>query len=153
MTSRCAHFQLNRDFPLSPDRMWSLLTDPKARELWGAPSDDAVLVLETADLQEGGHERHRCGPAEDPEFVVDTHWYHLDTPNLACFTETISAGGTRFAVTLVTYALVPSDKGCSLTVDVGLSALTEGDMVGDFKQGWTSGLDRLERFIGDGTLT
>lgn len=152
MTERCAHFQLKRGFPLPPDRMWGLLTDPKARELWGGPSDDVVLVLENADLREGGQERHRCGPADNPEFVVDTHWYHLDAPELACFTETVSAGGVRFAVTLVTYALEARGDGCTLTVDVGLSGLAEGDMLGDFKDGWTSGLARLTRLIDDGTL-
>lgn len=147
MTQRGAHFQLNRTIAVAPDRLWALLTDPKARELWGAPSDDAVLVLEKQDLREGGQERHRCGPADNPEFVVDTHWYHLAKPDLACFTETVSAGGTRFAVTLVTYSLSANGSGTDLRVDVGIAPLTEGDMLGDFQQGWNSGLDRLERFI------
>lgn len=147
MTRSAAHFQLSRTFAVPPHRLWALLTDPKARELWGAPSDEAILVLEKADLREGGQERHRCGPADNPEFVVDTHWYHLAAPDLACFTETVSAGGTRFAVTLVTYALSASGAGTALTVDVGLAPLADGDMLDDFKQGWTSGLDRLERLI------
>lgn len=147
MTRPGAHFQLSRTIAAPPERLWSLLTEPKARELWGAPSDAATLVLEKADLREGGQERHRCGPADHPEFVVDTHWYHLSAPDLACFTETISAGGTRFAVTLVTYALIAAGDGTTLTVDVGLAPLTDGDMLDDFQQGCNSGLDRLERFI------
>lgn len=152
MTNRCAHFQLIRTIATAPDRLWSLLTEPKARELWGAPSDDAVLVLEKADLREGGQERHRCGPADNPEFVVDTHWYHIEGPTRACFTETVSAGGTRYAVTLVTYALTEKEGGTELTVDVGISALAEGDMLEDFQNGWTSGLNRLERFIAEGAF-
>ena len=132
MTPHTSHFRLARSFAIAPDRLWVLLTDGRARETWGAPSDSAVLVLEIEDLREGGQERHRCGPAEAPEFVVDTHWYHLDGPTLACFTETVSAGGQRFAVTLVTYALADAPGGTHLTVDVGLSALAEGDMLGDF---------------------
>ena len=147
MTQAGTHFQLTRSIAVPPDRLWTLLTDPKARELWGGPSEDTVLILETADLREGGQERHRCGPADNPEFVVDTHWYHLEAPALACFTETVSAGGQRFAVTLVTYTLAASGTGTDLIVDVGLAPLTAGDMLGDFKQGWTSGLDSLERLI------
>ena len=152
MTQPGAHFQLIRSVNVPRDRLWSLLTDPKAREVWGGPSDDAVLVLDKADLREGGQERHRCGPADNPEFVVDTHWYHLAAPDLACFTETISAGGTRFAVTLVRYTLSASNGGTTLTVDVGLAPLTDGDMLSDFRQGWTSGLDRLKRLIADGAF-
>lgn len=147
MTRSAAHFQLSRTIGVPPHRLWSLLTDPRARELWGGPSDDATLVLDKADLREGGQERHRCGPKENPEFVVDTHWYHLAEPDLACFTETVSAGGTRFAVTLVTYALSASDSGTTLTVDVSLAPLTDDEMLEDFKEGWTSGLDSLERLI------
>ncbi len=33
------------------------------------------------------------------------------------------------------------------TVDVGLSALTEGDMLGNFTDGCNSGLNRVERLI------
>jgi hypothetical protein len=111
-----------------------------------------VLVLEVEDLREGGQERHRCGPAEAPEFVVDTHWYHLNAPELACFTETVSAGGMRFGVTLVTYGLEASGTGTTLTVEVALSSMTGEDMSDDFQTGWTSGLDRLETLITQGVL-
>ena len=153
MTQPIKTFRIARDFPLDVDRMWGLLTDPKARTLWGGPSDDVVLIMDVADLREGGQERHRCGPADNPEFVVDTHWYHLDTPKSACFSETVSAGGTRFGVSLVTYALTGAETGSVLTVDVAVASMTGEDMVGDFEEGWTSGLNRLTRMIEDGTLT
>jgi len=47
----------------------------------------------------------------------------------------------------VTYALSASDRGTTLTVDVSLAPLTDDEMLEDFKEGWTSGLDRLERLI------
>ena len=147
MTVPHDYFRLTRMFPVAPDRLWTLLTDPKAREIWGGPSDDTVMHLEKADLREGGDERHRCGPAEAPEFVVDTRWYHLDAPSLACFSETVSAQGTRFGVTLVTYTLASADAGSELIVDVSLASLTGEAMTGDFKEGWTNGLGRLERLI------
>lgn len=152
MTLHTDHFQLTRDFRLPPDRLWALLTDARAREAWGAPSDDAVLVLDTEDLREGGQERHRCGPADNPEFVVDTHWYHLDAPLLACFTETISAGGARIGVSLVTYGLEAAGTGSRLHVDVCVSSMI-GEAIGaDFRSGWGSGLDRLGRYIAEGRL-
>ncbi|MCI5112248.1 MAG: SRPBCC domain-containing protein [Marivita sp.] len=152
MTAPIATFRLTRTIATPQDRLWHLLTDSKSRELWGAPSDDAVLVLETTDLREGGQERHRCGPADNPEFTVDTHWYHIDAPTRACFTETVIAGGQRFGVSLVTYVLAPDDPATTLTVDVAVASMTGEDMQGDFDAGWTSGLDRLERLIRSGEL-
>jgi uncharacterized protein YndB with AHSA1/START domain len=152
MTAPIATFRLTRKIAASQDRLWHLLTDAKSREIWGAPSDEAVLVLETTDLREGGHERHRCGPPDNPEFTVDTHWYHIDTPTRACFTETVFAGGQRFGVSLVTYVLEPDGPATTLTVDVAVASMTGEDMQADFQSGWTSGLDRLERMIALGDL-
>ena len=152
MTVSHDHFQLTRNFAISPDRLWSLLTDPKARELWSSPSDDDVLVVETTDLREGGTERQRCGPADNPEYVVETHWYQIDGPTQACFSESVIAGGMRIGVTLVTYVLAASGDGTELTIDVSLASLTGEKMTDDFHGGWNSGLDRLERLIKEGAF-
>jgi uncharacterized protein YndB with AHSA1/START domain len=152
MTAPIATFRLTRTIAAEQDRLWHLLTDAKSREIWGGPSDDVVLVLDTTDLREGGQERHRCGPADNPEFTVDTHWYHIDTPTRACFTETVIAGGQRFGVSLVTYVLEPDGPVTTLTVDVAVASMTGEDMQDDFQTGWTSGLDRLERLIQTGKL-
>ncbi len=152
MTAPIATFRLTRNIAASQDRLWHLLTDAKSREIWGGPSDDVVLVLDTTDLREGGQERHRCGPADNPEFTVDTHWYHIDTPTRACFTETVIAGGQRFGVSLVTYVLEADGPATTLTVDVAVASMTGEDMQADFQSGWTSGLDRLERLIASGDL-
>ena len=152
MTAPIATFRLTRTIAAAHDRLWHLLTDAKSREVWGAPSEDAVLVLETTDLREGGQERHRCGPADNPEFTVDTHWYHIDAPTRACFTETSTAGGQRFGVSLVTYVPDADGPSTTLTVDVAVASMTGEDMQGDFLSGWTSGLDRLEHLISTGAL-
>ena len=89
---------------------------------------------------------------DNPEFTVDTHWYHIDAPTRACFTETVIAGGQRFGVSLVTYVLAPDGPATTLTVDVAVASMTGEDMQGDFHAGWTSGLDRLERLIRSGEL-
>jgi uncharacterized protein YndB with AHSA1/START domain len=152
MTAPIATFRLTRTIAAAQDRLWHLLTDAKSRELWGGPSDDVVLVLETTDLREGGQERHRCGPADNPEFTVDTHWYHIESPTRACFTETVTAGGQRFGVSLVTYVLEADGPATTLTVDVAVASMTGDDMQDDFQSGWTSSLARLDQLISTGTL-
>jgi len=140
-------FRLTRPFSQSPDRLWHWLTDPDARSAWGAPSDTDVLILEKTDLREDGAERHRCGPAEAPDYAVATRWYRLDAPKLACFTETVEAQGSRVATSLVSYTLAATDAGCTLTVDVSVHSLIDEDISDDFQSGWTSALDRLPGII------
>ncbi|MCK0095250.1 SRPBCC domain-containing protein [Yoonia sp. F2084L] len=82
-------FDLHRTFNLPPEKLWVLLTDPKHREKWGGPDADTVLVVDKADVRVGGQDRHRCGPADAPEFIVDTRWYDLTEPSRAVFTETL----------------------------------------------------------------
>ena len=115
------------------------------RELWGAPSEEMVLTMEVTDLTEGGLERHRCGPKEAPEFEIETRWYSIQAPEMACFTETLVMGGHRIFTSLVTYGLTPADQGTQLDVTVALSGFSDEDMRGEVEAGWTAGLASLEK--------
>lgn len=141
------NFTLTRAFSLVPADLWPLLTDPETRSGWSGPSDSDVLTLEAQDLREGGTDRHRCGPAEAPDYTVDTRWYRLDGPALACFYETVEAGGMRIATSLVTYGVAPTDTGSALEVTVHVSSFVGPEALDDFQTGWTSALDRLQRMI------
>lgn len=140
-------FDLERTLPLPPNRLWQVLTDPHHREQWGAPNDDTILVMETSDLRVGGQDRHRCGPAEAPDFAVLTRWYHLDAPNRAVFTETVLIGQDAIFTSLVTYHLAPDAEGTALSVTVALSSFTGEDATEDVRAGWTAGLANLDRHI------
>ena len=139
------NFTLTRAFGIAPADLWPLLTDPETRAGWSAPSDSDVLILESQDLREGGTDRHRCGAAEAPDYKVETYWYRLDAPSLACFSETVDAGGMRIATSLVTYGLEATDGGCSLQVIVHVSSFVGDEALADFETGWISALDRLRR--------
>ena len=151
MQSDTGSFDMHRTLPLPPDRLWTVLTDPRHRESWGAPSEGTVLVMEAADVREGGQDRHRCGPAEAPEFVVNTRWYHLAAPDRAVFTETLVIEDMQIFTSLVTYRLEPAAGGTDLTVTVALSSFTGPDALDEVRSGWTGGLANLERHIS--TLT
>ena len=140
-------FQFDRDIAAKPDRLWHLLMDPDARSAWGAPSDDHVLVVDSHDVRVGGTDTHRCGPKDNPEFEVETRWYHIDAPNRACFTENLVVGGKALSVSLVTYTVAASDKGAHLNVDVSVSSHIGPEMLDEYQAGWTSGFNRLMKLI------
>lgn len=143
-----ATLQFDRRLALPPDRLWQVLTDPAHRENWAGPTEDTVLVTECADLREGGQDRHRCGPAEAPDFVVDTRWYRLDEPALAAFTETLVIGGETLCTSLVTYRLAPDGTGTALGVSVAVSSFAGAEVLDEVGAGWEGGLANLERHIG-----
>lgn len=143
MTFHSAQLTFLRSFGTTPDRLWHLLTDPKMREIWSGPSDDLTLVVDQADLSEGGQDTHRCGPVDAPDFTVDTRWYRLCAPDAACFTETVRAGGETFSTTLVTYGLSKTATGVDLKIDMMVASYAGPEAIGEHEEGWTSALNRL----------
>ena len=144
MNTDTGHFSLTRTLPLTPERLWHILTDAKMREAWGAPAEGMLLEVETQDFRVGGLETHRCGPAEAPEFTVDTRWYRVDAPSDAVFTETVHAGGATIAATLVTYRVTPNEAGSRLDVAVAVSSFVGPEGMDEFQAGWEAGLANLE---------
>ena len=145
MTTDTDTFTFERDFPLPPARMWGLMTDPKMREIWGAPGEDTVLEMLSSDLRIGGTDKHRCGPADAPDFEVTTRWYQLAQPSDAVFTEVIEAGGARLGASLVTYRIDAREAGSRVSITVAVSSFVGPEMIAEFKDGWTGGVDNLVR--------
>ncbi|MEM9850540.1 MAG: SRPBCC domain-containing protein [Pseudomonadota bacterium] len=139
--------EFTRELPLTPDKLWPLLVEPKHREVWGAPEEGMVLQVETVDTREGGHERHRCGPADDPHFLIDTRWYKLAGPDLAVFTETLVVGDETHFTSLVTYGVSAFGDGTVLNVTVAVSAFTGPEAFDEIEAGWTGGLANLEALV------
>ncbi|MCB4380009.1 hypothetical protein FZX02_05975 [Synechococcus sp. MU1644] len=144
MTTDTGHFELTRTFPLTPDRLWHVLTDAEMRGTWNAPGEGMVMTLQTSDFRVGGLETHHSGPADAPEFTVDTRWYRIDGPHDAAFTETVNMGEGAIATTLVTYRITPDGAGSKLDVAVAVSSFAGPDADGEFKAGWEAGLANLE---------
>ncbi|MEM6479104.1 MAG: SRPBCC domain-containing protein [Pseudomonadota bacterium] len=143
MTFHTAELKFERSFDISPSRLWHLLTDGEMREAWGAPSEDMVLHMEVSDLREGGFERHRCGPKENPEFIIETRWYKLVDQEGACYSETLLIGEESHFTSLVTYGLSQTESGTDLDVTVAVTAFGEEGMIGEVQGGWEGGLASL----------
>ncbi|SLN51611.1 SRPBCC domain-containing protein [Pseudooctadecabacter jejudonensis] len=137
-------FTFDRQFPLPPDRMFTVMTAPEYREIWGAPDDGQVLQTISSDFTVGGTEHHRCGPKEAPEFEVMTRWYNIDAPHTVTYTETIHAGGMALGAGLVTYVLTPAGTGTDATITVAVVSFVGPEMIDEFRAGWTGGLAKLD---------
>lgn len=140
-------FDLHRTLPLSPDRLFAVLTDPAHREKWAAPDADTALVTEAADLRVGGQDRHRAGPADAPDFAVETRWYDLAGPDRAVFTETLIFGGEAVSTSLVTYHLAAAGTQTKLSMTIAVSSFSGPEALAEIQHGWDGGLENLERYV------
>ena len=146
MTLDTKSFDLHRTLPLSPDRLFTVLTDAAHREKWAAPDADTALITETTDLRVGGQDRHRAGPADAPDFAVETRWYDLAGPDRAVFTETLIFGGEAVSTSLVTYHLEGAGRQTKLSMTIAVSSFSGPDTLAEIKQGWDGGLENLEHY-------
>lgn len=147
MPTDTATFELQRILPLSPEKLWHVMTDARQREKWGAPDASMVLVMDSSDLRVGGQDRHHCGPADAPDFQVDTRWYHLTAPTRAVFTETVIFGGEPAFTSLVTYALTPATGGTTLDISVATASFSGPEALGEVEGGWMGGMENLARHV------
>lgn len=131
-----------RQMACTPARLYHLLTDRAARERWGTPSEDAIIVIDEFDLRPGGRERARCGPCEAPEFQTVTD-FHVVTDACIVGTETLAVGGGIVSVSLVTQDIMPAEGGSRLTVTLQIVSVTGPETLDDYGQGWTGALDNL----------
>ncbi|WP_108816485.1 SRPBCC domain-containing protein [Loktanella sp. Alg231-35] len=139
-------FDLHRTLPLAPDRLWPVLTDPKEREKWNGPDADTMLVTDVANVIVGGMDRHRFGPADAPEFEVETRWYDLTKAERAVFSETLIFGGAAVCTSLVTYALDGKGTQTELGITVAVSSFSGPETLAEVAQGWEGGLDNLTAY-------
>ena len=139
-------FDLHRKLPLAPARLWQVLTDAKEREKWNGPDATTMLETDVADLSIGGLDRHRFGPKDAPEFVVETRWYDLTKAERAVFTETLIFGGVAVSTSLVTYVLDGSSNQTELGITVAVSSFSGPDTLDEIQQGWAGGVDNLAAY-------
>ena len=139
-------FDLFRSLPLSPERMFNVLTQAKYRDAWNGPDADTPVETVSSDLRVGGEDLQRCGPADAPAFEVTTKWYHLAAPERVVYTETLFFGGEAACTSLVTYNLMPEGTGTALGITVAVSSFTGPETLPEVQQGWEGGLENLSRY-------
>ena len=121
--------------------------DPAARELWGPPSDTAVLIYEDADFGEGGLDRFRCGPKANPYVRGVTRYLDVVPDRRVISSETLVADGRRLCASLSTLELIPQGGKTRLKNTSQLVSFIGEDMVKDYATATNTSFDSLVRFF------
>lgn len=136
---------LERDIKTSPDRLFALMSDPAARRIWSAPSEDVVIEIDESDIRPGGREVARCGPKEAPDFTATSDFHLVSAPGRFVLSETLTVGGELLSVSLVTQEIQPTATGSALKVTLQIVSVSGPDTIGGYSEGWAGALDALTR--------
>lgn len=142
MSLHTAELTFQRSYPIAPARLWTLLTDPRFRAQWSPEGHE--MIFDTTDLREGGVEQHRMISDTEGEMRVHTHWYRLDAPRLATFSETFVVEDTRLFTSLVSYGLSATARGAVLDIWSGVTSFAGPEMLMGFDEGWSMALTALD---------
>jgi uncharacterized protein YndB with AHSA1/START domain len=145
MTTRSAQhgtIRLERRYKAAPARVFAAWAEPKARAQWDVPGR-WVIAEQTFDFREGGRERKRFGPQDDPRLVADTLYLDIVPQHRIVFSYSMTGRGTPISVSLTTIELSSSGGGTHLLLTEQIVFLDGNDNAANREEGLASMLDKI----------
>jgi uncharacterized protein YndB with AHSA1/START domain len=134
-----------RRIPGSVEAVFHAFMDPIQRAAWGAPSDTAVILYDSADFRPGGVDRFRCGSRSNPN-VCGTTWYLQILENSRIVSaELIEMDGKPLSTSLTTLELRPDGQFTQLKSTSQIVSFVGSEMIGNHQIGNDGALDNLVR--------
>ncbi len=143
-----ATFTIERDFPVSPDRVFAAFADPAKKRRWfAAGAGHAVTEPHQMDFQVGGREHSariiQGGPIDGA--LLENHTVYLDiVPDTRIVVAyTMAVNGARISASLATFELQPTAEGTRLVFTDQGAYLENSDGPDLRKHGWSTILNSL----------
>ena len=118
MTTRAVQhgtIRLERRYKAAPARVFAAWAEPEARAKWDVPGR-WLIAEQTFDFREGGRERKRFGPPDDPRLVADTLYLDIVPQRRIVFSYSMTSRGTPISVSLTTVELACPSSGGRATI-------------------------------------
>jgi uncharacterized protein YndB with AHSA1/START domain len=145
MTARSAQhgtIRLERRYKAPPARVFAAWADPKARAKWDVPGR-WVIAEQRFDFREGGRERKRFGPRDDPHFVADTLYLDIVPDRRIVFSYSMTNRGEPISVSLTTVEIMPDGQQTKLLLTEQVAFLDGNDNAANREEGLASMLDKI----------
>jgi uncharacterized protein YndB with AHSA1/START domain len=137
---------LSRRYPVSPEKVWRAWTDPEAVKKWWGPGPGHSVSLAELDVRAGGRFRIVFGGPEGADHEC-AGIYREVVPNRKLVFTWTWPNSTPGRESLVTIVFRQAGEGTAL--DFLHEQLFDEQVRDDHKRGWSSALDKLERFLQD----
>jgi uncharacterized protein YndB with AHSA1/START domain len=141
-------FVIERSYAKSPERVFSAFSDAGKKRRWYAASDHHQVEEFEMDFRVGGVERARYRFQEGTPFPGvalsnEGHYQDIVPNRRIVVASTMALGDKRISVSLVTFELLPTEKGTDLLF-THQGAFFEGSGGPQMREeGWRKLLDRL----------
>jgi uncharacterized protein YndB with AHSA1/START domain len=142
-------FDLDRTYPVPPQRVWEAWTRADLLERWACPDPEWRVATCEVDAREGGGYRLRFGPKPAGDEYAEEATFTVFEPVERLELDILTSGGDMSERSHCTVVLVPVDGGTRLDLRVdGLS----GEMAAEGMQtGWQWCLEGIAELLGDPT--
>jgi uncharacterized protein YndB with AHSA1/START domain len=136
-----------RHIPASVEAVFQAFRDPTQRAEWGAPSDTAVILYDSADFRPEGVDRFRCGSRDNPN-VCGTTWYLQIVENRRIVSaEMIQMEGQPLSASLTTLELRSEGETAHLKSTSQVVSFAGSEMIRNHQIGNDGALDNLVRYF------
>jgi uncharacterized protein YndB with AHSA1/START domain len=129
----------------SPDQVFSAYANLETRMEWGAPSPNTALIYDESNFSQGGSDRFRCGPKDNPNIHGTTIYLQITENYRIVSTETITVDGKQLCASLTTLELMPEGEATRLKITTQLASFIGEAMLKGHEQGTNASLDNLVR--------
>jgi uncharacterized protein YndB with AHSA1/START domain len=134
-----------RRIPAPVEAVFHAFADPTQRAEWGAPSDTAVILYDSADFRPGGVDRFRCGSRSNPNFRGTTWYLQIVENSRIVSTEMIEMEGKPLSAALTTLELWPEGETSLLKSTSQVVSFVGSEMIKNYQTGNDGSLDSLVR--------
>jgi uncharacterized protein YndB with AHSA1/START domain len=142
-----ATFVIERNYAVSPSRVFAAWADPVAKARWfNGPSDwqNEGYVL---DFRVGGLEHLSTGPASGKAHRYDARYYDIVLGQRIVYCYDMHIGEQRISVSLATVEFRAEGAGCKMTFTEQAVFLDGYDDAGSRERGTRELLDKLGRSL------
>lgn len=134
--------RLERRYKAAPSRVFAAWAEPAARAQWDVPGR-WVIAEQSFDFREGGRERKRFGPQDDPRFVADTLYIDIVPERRIVFSYSMTSRGVPISVSLTTVELTLHERGTHVLLTEQVAFLDGKDNAANRVEGLASMLDKI----------
>ena len=133
-----------REIPAPVVDVFSAYADARLRAAWSAPSNDTI-IYDREEFAEGGQDCFRCGPRINPDIHGNTHYLEIVPNQRIVASETLSTGGIRLAISLITTEFGDLGGATRLKCTIQIASFVGQDMIRGYEDGNNAALNGLVR--------
>jgi uncharacterized protein YndB with AHSA1/START domain len=143
-------FVIERSYPTTPERVFAAFADPAKKRRWFADGHQHVVEQFEMDFRVGGLESARYRMNESTPFpgaiLTNKGSYQDIVPNRRIVVaHTMAFGEKPFSASLVTFELVPTEKGTDLILTHQAAFFEGADGPKMRQDGWRKLLEKLAK--------